>query len=118
MPFLKNTVAFIALALLATGFSGCLYTNTYAPDSYRSATPIDVKAAISDPVVSGEGCTYSVLWLVSWGNSGYAIATQRALKTNPQGVLYDVKSDLKVTSYLLGLWTRACTIVTGRSGHV
>ncbi len=115
---LKNALTFTALTSLVIGFSGCLYSNTYAPVSYRSATPIDVKAAASDPIVSGQGCTYVALWLVSWGNSGYAIATEKALKQNPQGVLYDVKSDLKVTSYLLGLWTKTCTIVTGRSGHV
>ncbi len=118
ISLIKNSVSFILLTALVASFSGCLYTNTYAPDSYRSATPIDVKAAASDPIVSGQGCTYSVLWMVSWGNSGYAIATHRALKNDPQGVLYDVKADLKVTSYVLGLWTRACTIVTGRAGHV
>ncbi len=114
----RGYVPFISATFLLASLSGCLYTNTYAPNSYRSATPIDVKAAVSDPIVSGMGCTYSALWLVGWGNAGYALATQRALKNDPQGVLYDVKSDLKVTSYLLGLWTRACTIVTGRAGHV
>lgn len=118
MSNLKKFAPWIFLGALASLSSACLYTNIDSPSSYRSATPIDVKAASSDPVVQGQGCIYSVLWLVSWGNGSYALSTKRALKSDPQGVLYDVKSDLKVTSYLLGLWTRACTIVTGRAGHV
>lgn len=118
MKLFKRASPWIFLGLMASLSSACLYANTYAPNAYRSATPIDVKAASSDPRVEGQGCTYSILWLVSWGNSGYAKATSGAMKNDPQGVLYDVKSDIRVTSYLLGIYTRVCTIVFGRAGHV
>jgi hypothetical protein len=51
---------------------------------------------------------------VAWGDSGYAAATRKALEGRPDGILYDVKSDMKVRAYLLGLYTRACTTVTAK----
>ncbi len=110
------------LALLgaaAAVLGGCLYSNISSPYAYRSASPIDIKnAADGDPVVQGSACNHSVLWLVAWGHGGYIGATRDALKQHPQGVLYDVKTDIKVQSVLLGVWTRQCTIVTGRLGRL
>jgi hypothetical protein len=114
----KNFRRWLSIGVMASLSSACLYTNINSPSSYRSATPIDVKAASLDPIVQGSGCIYSALYLVSWGDGGYAGATKKALKNDPTSILYDVKADLKVTSYILGLWTRACTIVSGRAGHV
>jgi hypothetical protein len=112
--------------ILSTGWtfgllflSGCglLYTNIRAPYSYRSATPADVHAAPSDATATGEGCSTSLLYLVMWGDAGYAAAVRDALKNDPLAVLYDVKVDFKVNSYALGLYTRACTVATGKIGH-
>lgn len=105
----------VALPLLASFvLGGCLYADVRWPRAYRSATPSDVKAAAADPVVSGTSCNTSLLYLVAWGDAGYAAAVKAALKENPEGLLYDVRSDMKVKSYLVGLYSRSCTVVTGR----
>ncbi len=96
--------------------AGCLYTDIRVPRAYRSATPADVKAAAEDPLVTGRACTRTVLFLVAWGDAGYAAATHDALKDHPGAILYDVRSDVKVNSYLVGLYSQSCTLVTGRAG--
>ncbi len=107
-----RAAAFMGLiSLMATG---CLYTNVRAPRAYRSATPADVKASPTDPIVSGESCMTSVLFLVAWGNAGYAAAADKALKDHPDAILYDVRADQRVQS-ILGLYARSCTIVTGKA---
>lgn len=105
----------LLLALLLATLSGCglVYTNVHSGRAYRSATPADVKAAPGDETVSGQACNQSVLFLVAWGDGGYAAATKDAA-AGRAGFLYDVKSDIKVTSVLLGLYTKVCTKVTGR----
>ena len=97
--------------------SGCLYADVRWPRAYRSATPSDVKAAAADPVVTGMACNKSLLFLVAWGDAGYAAAVKAALKDQPEGLLYDVRSDMKVNSYLIGLYSKTCTVVTGRVGR-
>ncbi len=104
-------------AALALGGCGLIYTNIHSPYSYRSAAPSEVKTAPTDPLVTGEACNQSVLYLVAWGNGGYIAATRKALEGRPQAILYDVKSDIKATSILLGLYTRVCTRVTGRAAQ-
>lgn len=106
------------LLLAATvSLSGCLYADVRWPRAYRSATPSDVKAVAADPIVSGMACNKSLLFLVAWGDAGYAAAVKAALKDQPEGLLYDVRSDMKVNSYLIGLYSRTCTVVTGRVGR-
>jgi len=106
---------FLVLLLPFTlGACGLLYTNIHGPYSYRSATPAEVHASPDDPVVTGESCNQSVLYLVSWGNAGYAAAAKDALKSNPNAIIYDVKADFKVRSILLGIYTKSCTILTGK----
>lgn len=102
------------LLAAAVSMTGCLYADVRWPRAYRSATPSDVKAAVSDPVVSGTSCNTSLLYLVAWGDAGYAAAVKAALKDHPEGLLYDVRSDMKMKSYLIGLYSRSCTVVTGR----
>jgi hypothetical protein len=97
--------------------SGCLYTNVHAPHAYRSATPSDVKASSADETVSGEACSRSALYLFAWGNSGYAAATRDALKSKPEAILYDVRSDVHARAYVLGIYASVCTVVTGRVGR-
>ena len=109
------TLRFLLVAALAASTSGCgmLYTNVRVPRAYRSATPIDVKTDPSDRTARGEACNQSVLYLVAWGNGGYAEAVREAT-SGEDAVLYDVKADVKVTSVLLGIYTRTCTVVTGK----
>ena len=105
-------IVFCALAL-----SGCglLYTNIRVPYAYNSATPSDVHADKEDPTAVGQACYRSVLYLVAWGDAGFSAATRKALAPYPKATLYDVKTDVKVNSYLLGLYTKSCTIVTGKA---
>lgn len=105
------------LLVAVVSMSGCLYADVRWPRAYRSATPSDVKAAASDPIVSGTSCNKSLLYLVAWGDAGYAAAVRAALKDQPDGLLYDVRSDMKVNSYLIGLYSKTCTVVTGRVGR-
>lgn len=111
------TARLLAAALAAASLSACgiIYTNIHGPRSYRSASPAEVKAAPDDPAVKGGACNYSVLYLVAWGNGGYAAAVKDALKDHPERILYDVKTDMKVKSILVGLYTKVCTKVTGRA---
>jgi len=105
------------MSLLMLNGCGLLYTNVRVPYSYRSATPMDVHATKDDVTLTGHACTTSLLYLVEWGDSGYAAAVSDALKKDPQAILYDVKMDVKLQSYVLGLYTHLCTIATGKSGH-
>ncbi len=104
---------FLAAALL----SGCLYSNVVRPRAYRTAGPADVKAAGTDELVSGEACMQSVLYLIAWGDSGFAAATRKALGGREGKILYDVRTDIKTRAYVLGLYAKACTVVTGRLGN-
>jgi hypothetical protein len=101
--------------LAAAALCGCgmLYTNIHAPRSYRSATPSEVKASPTDESVSGMACNMSLLYLVAWGDAGYAAAVKNALGGR-DAILYDVKADMKVNNVLLGLYSKVCTRVTGK----
>ena len=103
-----------ALALCAT-LSGCglLYTDIKVPRGYRTATPAEVKSAPEDPVVTGKACNQSAVFLFAWGDASYAAAVRDALGTR-DGVLYDVRADVKVNAYLLGIYTKWCTVVTAK----
>jgi hypothetical protein len=109
----------LLLVLAAAALSGCgiLYTNIHSPYSYRSAVPSEVKAAPTDETLSGMGCSRSVLYLVAWGDGGYAAAVKHAL-AGRDAILYDVKCDIKVNSVLLGLYTKVCTKVTGKAAKL
>jgi len=94
---------------------GLLYTNIRLPRAYRSAAPSEVKSTGSDKAVSGEACARSLLFLFAWGDAGYASAAKDALKTEPpNAILYDVKSDISGQAYLVGLYAKTCTKVSGR----
>lgn len=105
----------LALLVLAAASSACgiLYTDVKLPRGYRSAAPSEVKSAPDDPLVTGTSCSRSVLYLVAWGDSSYASAVKDALG-GKDGILYDVRADLKANAYVLGLYTRACTVLTAR----
>jgi hypothetical protein len=106
-----------AVLAIAVSFSGCLYTNIHAPRAYRSATPSDVKALQSDRIVTGRSCYRTAVFLFAWGDAGYSAAVTDALRSEPQGVLYDVNADTHIRSYALGLYSKICTVVSGRVGR-
>jgi len=111
MKFLRFLILPVAAAALSA--CGILYTDTKVPRGWRTAAPSDVKSTPNDPTVRGESCARSVLWLVAWGDSSYDRALKDALGDR-DGILYDVRSDLKVQAYVIGLYTKECTILTGR----
>ena len=106
------------LAALSVMGCGILYTDVRVPRAYRSATPADVKANSGDQEVSGQACYYSVLYLVAWGDAGYAAATREALGGDATATLYDVKVDIKGRTVLFGLYNRVCTVVTAKLGRL
>lgn len=107
----------LVVPLISVSLSGCglLYTNVKLPRAYRTAVPSEVKPAADDPKVEGKACNRSVLFLVAWGDGSYAAAAKNALKDSPERILYDVKSDYHAFSILLGLYTRSCTMLTGKA---
>ena len=105
----------LGLVLAAGTLSSCgiLYTNIKVPRGYRTATPSEVKSASDDPTVTGQACNRSALFLVAWGDGSYAAALENALGKR-DGILYDVRADVKVNAYLLGLYTKVCTVLSGK----
>jgi hypothetical protein len=106
---------YLLVALLASANAACglLYTDVKVPRGYRTATPNEVKSAPDDPLVTGRACNRSAMFLVAWGDGSYAAAVKDALGTR-DGIMYDVRADIKVNAYLLGIYTQACTMVSGR----
>ncbi len=110
----------LAAILLLTGCAlpGLIYTNVEGPYSYRSAVPSDVKASDKDPEARGEACQRSLFFLVSWGNGGYGAAVDKALNGRQDAVLYNVKCDVAGEIYVFGLYSKLCTVVSGRIGKI
>ena len=111
-----KTLILLSVALL----SGCglIYTNIHTPHAYRTATPSEVKTSPNDPQVRGQACDQSFLFLIAFGDASYAAAAKDALKDHPDGILYDVRTDVKAQAYLIGLYTKACVVINARVGHV
>ncbi len=104
------------LLLLSAAFlssCGLLYTDIKVPRGYRTATPAEVKASPDDPTVTGRACNRSAVYLFAWGDGSYAAAVKDALGAR-DGILYDVRADVKVNAYVLGIYTQACTMISGR----
>ena len=111
----RLTGSLLVLTVLFLG--GCIYSDVEFPRAYRSASPVDVqsKYKISDKIVTGEACNKLVLFVVAWGNGGYAAAVRNALENEPPGaILYDVHTDTKAESYFIGVYSKVCTVVTGK----
>jgi len=116
---MTKSVLGMMLCVLALTGCGLIYTNVSVPRAYRSATSGDVPNGKTDTIVTGEACNQSVLFLVAWGNGGYAAAVKHALQDQPSNaMLYDVTADTKAQSVLFGLYTRVCTIVMGKVAHL
>ena len=105
----------LALLLASASLSSCglLYTNIKVPRGYRTATPAEVKSSPDDPTVTGTACNRSAIYLFAWGDASYAAAVANALGAR-DGILYDVRADIKVNAYVLGIYTQACTMISGR----
>ncbi len=105
----------LLLLLAASTLSSCglLYTDIKVPRGYRTATPVEVKSSPDDPTVTGKACNRSALFLFAWGDASYAAAVANALGTR-DGIMYDVRADIKINAYLLGIYTQGCTMVSGR----
>ncbi|MFA6092275.1 MAG: TRL domain-containing protein [Elusimicrobiota bacterium] len=111
---MKNPLLLLVAALTLSG-CGLIYTNIHMANSYRSATPSDVKSSGADKTVTGSACVKSTLFLFAWGDAGYAAAVRDALKGEPpNAMLYDVKTDRTGQAYILGLYAKTCIQVTGR----
>ena len=96
MKYLKMTFLCIATALM----TGCAYTNIQMPlDKNFNQTDISSK--------EGTGSTHTVLYLVSWGDSGAKAAAE-------QGEITTINyADRQIFSVLFGLYTRLTTVVYG-----
>jgi hypothetical protein len=105
----------LGLLLMTALFASCglLYTNIKVPRGYRTATPAEVKSAPDDPTVTGRACNRSAIFLFAWGDGSYAAAVENALGKR-DGILYDVRADVKVDAYVIGLYTRVCTVLSGK----
>lgn len=113
MTIITGLVLAALVGVTAIG-CGALYTDIRVPRAYRSAAPSDVKATPSDESVSGEACYQSLAFLFAWGDASYATAARNALGGHSDATLYDVKADQKATTYLVGLYSQICTVLTGK----
>ncbi len=111
MKYLRPLLLLSAASLLVS--CGLLYTNIKVPRGYRTATPAEVKSAPDDPTVTGQACNQSVMFLFAWGDGSYAAALKDALGKR-DGILYDVRADIKVNAYVLGLYAKGCTVLSGK----
>ena len=114
-PAIMRYLYLTCLPLIAVTFASCglVYTDIKVPRGYRTAAPSEVKSMPDDPLVTGKSCNRSALFLFAWGDASYAAAVRDALGTR-DGILYDVRADVKVNAYLLGIYAKWCTVVTGR----
>ena len=95
---LLRTVALIMVAALL--MTGCIYSNIKTPlDRDLDRTEMGTKV--------GEASMYSVLWLVSWGDSSTAAAATDG------GITTVNHLDMQVFSVLFGLYSRTTTIAYG-----
>ena len=79
---------------------GCVYANVVFPlDTDTNETKLGSKV--------GTASSYSVLWLVAWGDGGTAKAAQNGGMTTVRHL------DQEVESILFGLYTRQTTIAYG-----
>lgn len=92
--------------------SGCIYTNVTTPLAYRAATLQEAKAE-GAAEAEGIACDQAVLYLVAWGDAGYAAAVADARAKSGASQLADVRADTTFFN-VLGVYQKACTRVTGR----
>ena len=90
----------VLVAILAIAMTGCAYMHTQRPLSTEfDLTPLGTR--------TGRASSYSVAWLVTWGDAGTRAA---ALNGGIQTIEY---ADTEVKLVLFGLYTRMTTVVYG-----
>lgn len=93
---LKLIMGFLVIMVL----NGCAYLHTQRPLSVNyDKTELGTK--------EGRASSYSLLWLVAWGNAGTKAAAENG------GITSIDCADTEVVSVLLGLYTRVTTVVYG-----
>ena len=100
MKIWKSMAAGGLAAALAFGASGCAYMHIQRPlGADFDSTQLGTK--------EGRSHSYSVLWLVAWGDSGTRAAAKEG---HIQTIRY---ADTEVKAVLFGTYARATTIVYG-----
>lgn len=95
-----RTSSRIALLLTSLLLSGCIYSNVQRP----LGTEFN-KTELGDK--TGRSSSYSVLWLVAWGDAGTKAAAD-------EGKIRVIRhADLQVFSLLFGLYSKVSTVVYG-----
>jgi hypothetical protein len=90
---------FLVLSLWIV-LTGCLYLDVKTPlDTDLNQTVLGSK--------QGKASSYSVLWLVAWGDAGTAAAAKNGDITTVNHM------DSELYSILFGLYTRVTTVVYG-----
>jgi hypothetical protein len=92
--------AIVLLLLMSLLVSGCAYTNIQRPlGTEFNKTELGTK--------SGESSSYSLLWLVAWGDGGTKAAAEN-------GKIQVIRhADTRLFFLLFGLYTKVTTIVYG-----
>jgi hypothetical protein len=91
---------FIAVLFIALLVQGCAYMHAQRPlDMNYDNTSIGSKI--------GKSHTYSVLWLVSWGDGGTKAAAEDG------GITVIKHADIEVYVILFGIYARVSTVVYG-----
>lgn len=95
-----RTSSRIALLLTSLLLSGCIYSNVQRPlGTEFNKTELGEK--------TGRSSSYSVLWLVAWGDAGTKAAAD-------EGKIKVIRhADLQVFSLLFGLYSKVSTVVYG-----
>ncbi|MFZ5569448.1 MAG: TRL domain-containing protein [Thermodesulfobacteriota bacterium] len=90
----------LVLGILLTCLGGCAYVNTKTPlDIDLDRTELGTKVGTAE--------AYSVLWLVAWGDAGYAAAARNGNITVMR------HADQEIFQVALGLYTRWRVVVYG-----
>ncbi|RJQ85412.1 MAG: hypothetical protein C4519_03310 [Desulfobacteraceae bacterium] len=90
----------LVVIVLGFGLTGCAYVNTKTPfDTDLEKTDLGTKVGTAE--------TYSLLWLVAWGDASYAAAARDG------GITVLKHADQETFQVLLGLYTRIRVIVYG-----
>ena len=97
---MKKNLAWLVILMTVLLMAGCVYSNIKIPlDRDLDQTRMGGKVGLAS--------TYSVLWMVSWGDGSTAAAARQG------GITTVNHMDMQVFSILFGLYTRTTTIVNG-----
>ncbi len=95
-----TSLALMMILVALSGTGGCAYLHTQHPLSVNyDKTELGTK--------EGRASSYSLLWLVAWGNAGSKAAAANG------GIKYIECADTEIVSVLMGLYTRVTTVVYG-----